>query len=139
MHFNSVTIVGNATRDPETRHTTNGTQVTKFGIATNEKFGATEHVLFINVEAWGKLAEIVEKYVKKGNEVLVQGALRMNKYTTKDGQERTEFFISASTIKLGRSKDRADGESSSPPRESRREPSAAPASPDPATEDDLPF
>jgi len=78
--LNKAQIIGNVTRDPEVKETSNGKKVAQVGIATNyswkDKEGAKqEKVEFHNVVFWGSLAEICEKYVKKGSKIYVEGRL----------------------------------------------------------------
>ena len=102
MELNQVFLAGNLTRDPETNHLKSGTQVCKFGIASNRKFTANgekkEEVLFITVECWGKTAELCQKYLSRGSGVLVQGRLKMDQYETKEGDKRTAFLIVADRV-----------------------------------------
>ena len=77
-NFNKVILAGNLTRDPEMRYTPKGTAVTKIGMAINRTWkneaGETkEEVTFVDVEAWGRQAEVVAHYMKKGRPFLVEG------------------------------------------------------------------
>ena len=86
-NFNKVIIVGHLTRDPETRHTQSGTAVANLGIAVNHRYKDKDEVCFVDVTAWGRLAEIVEQYMRKGSAVLVEGRLKLDQWET-DGQRR---------------------------------------------------
>lgn len=97
--LNRATIIGNITRDPELRYTPNGQAVTSFSIATNRRWKnqasgeyqeATE---YHDVVAWGKAAEFVANYMKKGNKIYVDGRLQTRSWETPDGvkQRRTEI------------------------------------------------
>lgn len=91
--FQKIVIVGNTGNDPETKHFDNGGQLTNLSVATTEhwknkqtgeKQSLTEwHKIVFN----GKLSEIVEKYVKKGDKILVEGKLRTRKWTNQSGQD----------------------------------------------------
>ena len=118
---NKVIIVGNLGRDPEVRYTPNGDSITNVTIATTdtwkdkatgEKKEATE---WHRVVFFGKLAEIVGQYLKKGRQVYVEGALRTRKWTDKEGQERYTTEIVANEMKMLGSR---EGMSDAPPRDS---------------------
>lgn len=103
--FNKVTIAGNLTKDPEIRYTTSGTAIASFRVAINHSYTTKDgekrdEVLFIEVNAWRKLADICNNYLKKGSPVLVDGRLKENKWTDNDGRERSKMFIEASDIVL---------------------------------------
>lgn len=91
---NKVILIGNAGRDPEVRYTTNGSAVANLTIATSEQWkdkntGAKqEKTEWHRLVFWGRLAEIVAEYVKKGMTVYVEGSLQTRKWTDKDGHER---------------------------------------------------
>ena len=103
--FNKVTIAGNLTKDPEIRYTTSGTAIASFSVAINHSYTTKdgekrEEVLFIEVNAWRKLADICNNYLKKGAPVLVDGRLKENKWTDNEGRARSKMFIEASDIVL---------------------------------------
>ena len=75
MSINKVILLGNSGKDPETREI-NGKKLSKFSLATSEKYNDKEYTSWHNIEAWGKTAEIVELYVKKGSQVLVIGKIK---------------------------------------------------------------
>ena len=100
-NFNSVTEVGHLTRDPETKFFADDKQVAKFGLAVSRKFGDKEEVLFIDVEVWGKLVDVVSKYLTKGSPVLVAGRLKMDQWEDKaTGAKWSKIFIAADSIQL---------------------------------------
>ena len=113
MKYNYCTFVGNAGRAPEIRTTADGTQIASFSLAVstwsreaegvaNAKAKATKEgePIWLRIVAFGKLAETVEKFVKKGSQVLVAGRLSVREYTTKDGKERTAVEIIAQSIEV---------------------------------------
>ncbi len=104
MYINSVVLTGNITRDPELKYVPSGKAVVNFSIAVNMKLKDREETSFINIEAWEKQAEIVEKYLKKGSEVGVQGRLKQRTWE-KDGQKRSVVEVVAERIHLGRKKE----------------------------------
>lgn len=91
--FNKVILMGNLTRDPETRTTGSGQSVTNFSLAVNRTWrgqdGQTqEQVSYINCVAWAKTGEVIAQYVKKGSPLLVSGRLDQRSYEDKDGNKR---------------------------------------------------
>lgn len=97
--FNKVILMGNLTRDPETRTTTGGQSVTSFSLAVNRTWrGADgsqqEKVSYINCVAWGKPGEIISQYVSKGSPLLVSGRLEQRSWDDKDsGQKRSTVEV----------------------------------------------
>ncbi len=97
--LNRATIIGNITRDPELRYTPNGQAVTSFSVATNRRWKnpgsgeMQEATEYHDVVAWGKAAEFVSNYLKKGNKIYVDGRLQTRSWETPDGvkQRRTEI------------------------------------------------
>ena len=90
---NKVQLIGNLGNDPEMVALESGKKLAKFSIATNESYknAAGEKITdteWHNVIAWNKTAEIIEKYLQKGNEVAVEGKLTTRSYETKDGEKR---------------------------------------------------
>lgn len=90
---NSVTLVGNLTKDPELRYTTGGRGVASFGLAVNRRYQVNgewqEQVSFFNIVAWGDLGENAAASLNKGNRVIVTGRLEQRSYETKEGEKRT--------------------------------------------------
>jgi single-strand DNA-binding protein len=108
--YNRIILVGNLTRDPEIRYVTNGSAVTKFSLAINRRSKQGDETMYIDVVAWDKLGEICNTYLKKGMSTLVEGALSIRKYETKDGEKRTAVEVVASNMQMLDSKGRANGE-----------------------------
>ena len=97
--------IGNLTRDPEVKAFSDGTQVTNISIACNEKYkdksGEQKEVVeYINISFFGKLAEIASKYLRKGNPVYIEGKLKTDKYTDKNGVEKYSTKIIANSLQL---------------------------------------
>ena len=88
--FNRVILIGRLTREPELRYTTSGTEVVNFSLAVDRpKYKDKEKVTdFIEIQAWSKLAEICGKYLHKGSQVMIEGALQVHRYE-KDGIKKT--------------------------------------------------
>ncbi|MBQ9018216.1 single-stranded DNA-binding protein [Candidatus Saccharibacteria bacterium] len=99
--FSKAIIAGNLTRDPELRSTPNGNSVCSFSVAVNRNYRGTdgsnkEEVSFIDCSAWGKLAEVISQYGKKGTGVLVSGRLSQRSWEDKDTKQkrsRTEIVV----------------------------------------------
>lgn len=108
MDLNKVTIIGNLVRDPEARSLPSGQPLSTFTIATNRQWRDAktrelkEAAEFHPVVAWGKLAEIITKYVKKGSKVYVEGRLASRKWQDRSGQKRsTTEVVAENLIMLG--------------------------------------
>lgn len=108
---NKVTLIGNIGQNPEVKELTGGKKVAKFSLATNETYKnkAGEKITdtqWHNLTAWGKTAEIIEKYVKKGSEIAIEGKLLNRNYTDKEGVKRyvTEILVNE-LVMLGGKKD----------------------------------
>ena len=96
---NTVTIVGNMTRDPELRFTASGIAVTDFGVAWNTKDkDGNESVSFFDVTCWRELAEHAAESIGKGNRVIVFGRLDQNTWETKDGDKRSKVKVVADDV-----------------------------------------
>jgi single-strand DNA-binding protein len=102
---NKVILVGNLGKDPEVRHLEGGNSVANFTLATNEYYKdkqgtRVERTEWHNISAWRGLAELAEKYLKKGTQVYVEGKLRTRQYQDKDQQTRYITEIIAEEISL---------------------------------------
>lgn len=127
MNLNKAFIIGNLTRDPESRTTTTGQTVATFGLATNRIFNDAsgqkqQQTEFHNVVAFGKLGEICAQYLNKGKLVFIEGRLTTRSWEGKDGVKRFRTEIIAERMQMG-------------PRTGSGERTAAATNPDPA---DLP-
>jgi len=115
MSFNKIIIVGYLGRDPELRYTPQGTAVCNLSVATTEKRrnagGETEeHTIWFRVSAWGRQAEVAAEYLAKGRQVYVEGRLRLEEYTDREGNPRTSAEVNASDIHfLGQRGDATNG------------------------------
>jgi single-strand DNA-binding protein len=104
--INKVIIVGNLGADPETRYTGSGTAITSIRIATSENWTdkqsgeKQERTEWHRVKLFGRLAEIAGEYLKKGRQVYIEGSLRTDKYTDKDGVERFSTDIIAAEMQM---------------------------------------
>ena len=97
---NKVQLIGNLGNNPEIITLESGKKLAKFSLATNESYKNTEGEKITNTDwhnlvAWNKTADIVEKYLNKGNEIAIEGKLTSRSYETKDGEKKyiTEVII----------------------------------------------
>jgi single-strand DNA-binding protein len=99
---NTVSIVGNMTRDPELRYTPNGASVCKFGVAWNKRYQRNgeqvEEVSYFDVSCWGTLAENVAASLTKGTRVVVSGELEQRSWETPQGDRRSKVEIKADDV-----------------------------------------
>ena len=91
--FSKVIIMGNMTRDPELRSTSNGTQVCSFTVAVNRVFNGNESVSFLDCSACGKVGETIAQYCKRGSGILVSGRLDQRSFEDKEGNKRSRVEI----------------------------------------------
>ena len=154
--FNKVVLVGNLTRDPELRYTPKGTAIAKIGLAvnrvwTNEAGEKKEEVTFVDVDVFGRTAENVGQYMRKGRPILIEGRLKLDQWDDKQtGQKKSKLGVVAETVQfLGSAQGAGEGGSApvapAVPRASRPAPVAsAPAAEPlegdgPPESDDVPF
>jgi single-strand DNA-binding protein len=147
MSVNKAILVGNVGKDPDVRHLDGGTSVARFTLATSESYKNKAGELVKNTEwhnivAWRQLAELSEKYVRKGNMIYVEGKITNRQYDDKEGVKRYISEIVADTIQfLGKK----DDSGSAPSSNTISRPTNDPAVPQPdehdqlASGDDLPF
>ena len=153
--FNKVILMGNLTRDPELRYTPKGTAIAKIGLAinhvwTNEAGEKKENVTFVDVEVFGRTAENVGQYLRKGRPVLIEGRLKLDQWDDKQtGQKKSRLGVVAEIVQFLGSAPGA-GEGGAPgapaaPRAARPAPSAAAPAAEPIEgdgppeSDDVPF
>src|ERR1700760_2755810 len=104
--FNKVILVGNLTRDPELRYTPKGTAIAKIGLAvnrvwTNESGEKKEEVTFVDVDVFGRTAENVGQYMRKGRPILIEGRLRLDQWDDKQtGQKKSKLGVVAETVQF---------------------------------------
>lgn len=100
---NRVQLIGSLGKDPEVKTFDNGKKLARFSIATNENYKNAQgekvtETTWHNVVAWGKLTDIIEKYVSKGDRICLEGKLTNNHYTDKDGNKRYAVEIVANEL-----------------------------------------
>jgi single-strand DNA-binding protein len=150
--FNKVILMGNVTRDPELRYTPKGMAIAKIGLAVNRTWrneaGETkEEVTFVDIDAFGRQAETIGQYIKKGSPLFVEGRLKLDQWDDKQtGQKRSRLGVVLDNFQFIGAP-RGEGGASEAP---RRAPATAPATAAPAApatepdgpppeEDDVPF
>ncbi len=97
-NFNKVMLMGNLTRDPELSYLPSQTAVCRFGLATNRRWTSQdgqpkEEVTFVDVDAFGKTAETIAKYLKKGRPVFIEGRLQYRQWEAQDGTKRSKLSV----------------------------------------------
>jgi single-strand DNA-binding protein len=105
MSFNKIILVGNLGRDPELRYTPQGTPVCNFSIATNErrkdKTGEMQdHTTWFRVVLWGRQAETASQYLTKGRPIYIEGRLRVEEWTDRDGKPRQTLEVHATDMQF---------------------------------------
>ena len=138
---NKVILVGNLGNDPDVRTTAGGTVITTISVATSESWKdkqtgeKQERTEWHRVKFFGKLAEIAGEYLKKGRQVYVEGSIRSDKYTDKEGIDRYSFDIVAENMQMiGGQGDQQPRQPAQAPRQASK---AAPPQDD--FEDEIPF
>lgn len=150
--FNKVILLGNLTRDPETRVTANGHTICKLGMAVSRVYSTRdgerkEETTFVDIDAFGKQAEVLTKYMRKGRPLMVEGRLKLDQWESNEGQKRSKLGVVLENFQfVGGRDDNAGGdsgdsggyESSSPPKNSA--PSAqSDTKSDDTLDEDVPF
>lgn len=121
MSYQKIIITGNLGRDPEMRYTPSGQAVTSFSVAVNESYTNAngeriKKTIWFRVTAWGKQAEICNQYLKKGQQVLVDGRMSADPntggpkvWTKQDGSSGSSFEVTASTVRFLSTRGENDG------------------------------
>lgn len=103
--FNKVLILGNVTKDPKLSYLPTNTAVVEFGIATNRRWKSKtgeqkESVCFVDCRAFGTQADIMNKYLKKGKSIFIEGRLDFDQWTAQDGTKRSKHCIIVETCQF---------------------------------------
>ena len=101
MNVNKVILVGRAGRDPEARETGKGDTVANLSLATSSGYGDNEKTDWHRVTFFGKVAATVVQYVKKGQEIYIEGRISYSKYTDREGIEKYSTDIIAYSMQMG--------------------------------------
>src|SRR5881394_2105749 len=135
--FNKVILVGNLTRDPELRYTPKGMAIAKIGLAVNRNWTSEsgekkEEVTFVDVDVFGRTAENVAQYMKKGRPILIEGRLRLDQWDDKQtGQKRSKLGVVGEVVQfLGSPPGSGSGEFNAPA-PAPRQPTPPAGQPDP--------
>ena len=142
-NFNKVILAGNLTRDPELRYTPKGTAIAKFGLAINRNWTGEdgqkrEEVTFVDVDAFGKQAEVIAKFCGKGSGILVEGRLKLDQWEDKKtGEKRSRLGVVLENFTFLGGKPQGGDEGGSSSRSRGGNDSPAPSAPDGG--DDVPF
>ena len=147
--FNKVILAGNLTRDPELRYTPKGTAIAKIGLAINRKWKSEtgemkDETTFVDASAFGRTAETIGQYLKKGRPILIEGRLRLHNWEDKNThQKQSKLRVDVETFKFVGSSNRGEGGGESAPRSRPAAGSAPPSEPvegdNPPESDDVPF
>ena len=151
--YNKVILLGNLTRDPEMRVTPGGMSICKFGLAVNRNYTTKdgekrEETTFVDIDAFGRQAEVIAKYLSKGRSVFVEGRLRLDQWDDKNsGEKRSKLGVVLENFQFvgGRGDDASGGgygdgggggyeQNSPPPRTTGRQ-----SAPQPDVDEDVPF
>lgn len=120
--FNKVYLVGNLTRDPESRDLPSGTKLASFGLAVNRSYRKAdgeevEETTFVDIDAFGRSAENILKYCSKGDPLMVEGRLRYQNWETENGDKRSKLTVMLETFQFlprGERKGQDSGNSDDP-------------------------
>jgi single-strand DNA-binding protein len=104
-NFNRILLMGNLTRDPQLSYLPSQTAVVDFGLATNRKYkgqdgSMKEDTCFVDCQAFGKTAENINKYCKKGNPLFVEGRLKFDSWTAQDGTKRSKHRVTVENFQF---------------------------------------
>jgi single-strand DNA-binding protein len=154
MAYNKVILLGRLTREPELKYLPSGTAVARLGLAVNHNYTdrqsgeKKEEVCFVDLDAFGKTAEVMNEYLQKGREVLVEGRLRFQTWETDDGQKRSkhDIFVERFSFVGGRQEDGMEGGGYGQSQGGSAQPTSGQTTggsdtddEPPATDDDIPF
>lgn len=149
--FNKVILMGNLTRDPETRVTATGLTICKLGLAVSRVYSTKdgerkEETTFVDIDAFGKQAEVITKYMRKGKPIHVEGRLKLDQWEGNDGQKRSKLSVVLENFQFVGGRDDGDSnsggsyEKSSPPaRESKPASGGNTSKAEDSLDDDVPF
>ena len=143
-NLNKVMMIGNLTKDPQLSYLPSQTPVVEFGLATNRKWNdkATgeqrEETCFVDCRCYGRQAETLNKYMRKGNPLFIEGRLQFDTWTSQDGQKRSKHRIFVQSFQFLGAPDRSARPSASQADPSQQSDSQQPPA-GASMEDDIPF
>lgn len=151
-NLNRVMLMGNLTRDPELRYLPSNTPVANIGVAVNRRWRnqqgeQQEETTYVDCEAFGRSAEVINQYLRKGRPVFIEGRLRLDQWQDREGQNRSKLKVVVESFQFVDSRGGADtaggdmpGDSASPvPASAGASVNQAPGAHQPVGEDDIPF
>ena len=114
--MNKIILIGNLTRDPESRTTPSGHTVCNFDIAVNDRRGGQENTMYFRISAWDRTGESCQRYLSKGRKVFVAGPLSARTYQANDGTTRVSLEVNANDVEFlsSRNDDQAGGYAPAP-------------------------
>lgn len=144
-NYNKVLLMGNLTRDIEMRYTSNNQPVANIGIAVNRRYRTKEgenreETTFVDCEAWGRTAEVMNEYLSKGRPVFIEGRLKLDQWQDKDGNNKSKLRVVVESFEFvdSRGGDGGSGGGNSGGREYSGSRSGG-GGHEPISEDDIPF
>ena len=143
-NFNKVMLMGNLTRDPQLSYTPNQTAVVDFGMAVNRRWtgqdgNQRDETCFVDCRMFGRRAEVVNKYCKKGNPLFVEGRLTFDSWEAQDGTKRSKLRVTVENFEfIGGGGGGPAGGGTGQAGQSYGGGAPAPAQP-PVSDDDIPF
>jgi len=153
-NLNKVMLMGNLTRDPELRYTPNNIAVVGLGVAVNRRWRnqqgeQQDETTFVDCDAFGRTAEVINQYLKKGRPLFIEGRLKLDQWEDRDGNKRSKLKVVVERFEFVDSRsDESSGGGNYSRTPANRQPVAAPASSEstddsnahvPIADDDIPF
>jgi single-strand DNA-binding protein len=97
-NYNKVLLMGNITRDIELKHTSSNQAVATIGLAVNRRYKTAqgemkEEATFVDCEAWGKTAEVIQQYFSKGKPIFIEGRLKLDQWEDKEGKKQSKLRV----------------------------------------------
>lgn len=143
--FNQVTLIGNLTRDPELRYTAKGMAVARLSLAVNRRWKNEagedmEEVTFVECDSWGRQAETLCKYMKKGMPLFVSGRLKLDTWIDKKtGEKKARLGVVIEHFQFLGGGDKRPASAPAPPPDSAAAANPSPGADGPPPDDDVPF
>ena len=143
VNYNKVMLMGNLTRDVELKYTPNNQAVANIGLAVNRRFRTRdgedrEETTFVDCEAWGRVAEVMNQYLSKGRPVFVEGRLKLDQWQDKDGNNRSKMRVVVENFQFLDSRG-GGGNSSGDSGNQAKAAASSGSGHQPIDEDDIPF
>lgn len=142
ININKVMIAGNLTRDPQMKFISGDRAVCNFGLAINRRFNGSdgeqkEEATFVEIESWGRTAELAGQYLAKGRCCFIEGRLKLDQYEDKDGKKQSRLRVVAESIQFVGNK--SDANVADNPTDEARRPSQKPSGSKNENHDEPPF